>query len=312
MTAAVRRRAGAGRSPGRRAGPRRRAARPAATRPSPRRAAGCVLVGDGAGLAAEHLADAGLGTDGARPGTPRASRPRQWAAALAPVLDARSRCVVLPASPGRPRPGAPPGRTRSDRPLLAGAIEVGAHGADRRPPRRLVIEDDPRARARSSATLQPGVRGRRARRRRRTGAGTVDRAGAVVEQLAWRPPATATPTCSRCCRPTRPPWTWPRRRASSAAGPASTAPERFGQLAARRRRARRVDRRDPGRHRPRLGRPPAPDRHDRRRRRPRPLPRLRHLRRGAAHRGPRPPRPHRQREHRPALPDDGSWPTWPS
>ena len=72
----------------------------------------------------------------------------------------------------------------------------------------------------------------------------------------------------------------------------------------RRRGARRVDGRDPRHHRPRLGRPRAPDRHDRRRRRPRPVPRVRHQRRRPAHRRPRHARPRRQRQHRPALPDD--------
>jgi electron transfer flavoprotein alpha subunit len=114
-----------------------------------------VLVGDGAGLAAKHLAGTGLGSELRAWDTPGFA-PASWAEALAPVLQAEAVLVL---------PGSPDGRDLAariahelGRPLLAGAIEVGVHGADVARQGGLVIEEI-RATGPFVATLQPGVRG---------------------------------------------------------------------------------------------------------------------------------------------------------
>ena len=100
--------------------------------------------------------------------------PASWAEALGPVLE-REAVLVLP--------GSPDGRDLAariahelGRPLLAGAIEVGVHGADVARQGGLVIEEV-RAAGPFVATLQPGVRGVE------PAVGTGDGAEPVVEPL---------------------------------------------------------------------------------------------------------------------------------
>ena len=133
-----------------------------------------VLVGDGAVLAAKHLADTGLGSEVRAWDTPGFA-PASWAEALVPVLESEAVLVL---------PGSPDGRDLAariahelGRPLLAGAIEVGSHGADVARQGGLVIEEI-RATGPFVATLQPGVRGVE------TSTGTGTGAEPAVEQLS--------------------------------------------------------------------------------------------------------------------------------
>ena len=133
-----------------------------------------VLVGDGAVLAAKHLADAGLGSEVRAWDTPGFA-PASWAEALVPVVESEAVLVL---------PGSPDGRDLAariayelGRPLLAGAIEVGVHGADVARQGGLVIEEI-RATGPFVATLQPGVRGVE------TSTGTGTGAEPAVEQLS--------------------------------------------------------------------------------------------------------------------------------
>ena len=198
------------------------------------------------------------------------------------------------------RPGWP---TRLGRPLLAGAIEVTADRVVDRPPgrpRRSRTWPPPaRSWPRCSPACAASTRPARSSR-------AVDLDVASTARRAARP-RPSTPTCSRCCRPTRPRWTWPRRRASWPAAPASSRAERV--RAARRASpsalgasigATRVvtDRGWVGHERQIGTTGVVVD--------PRAVRRLRHQRRRAAHERARPARPHRQREHRPALPDDAA------
>ncbi len=259
-----------------------------------------VLVGDGAVLAAKHLADTGLGSEVRAWDTPGFA-PASWADALVPVLDGEAVLVL---------PGSPDGRDLAarlahvlGRPLLAGAIEVGVHGADVARQGGLVIEEI-RAAGPFVATLQPGVRGvepgtgtgDRHRRRRGAGRRPAEPGG---PRRPRRRGARGAPARCRHHGPGRGPAhrrRWGRARRRRAVRPAP----------AHRRRARSVGRRDPRRDRPPLVAPRTPDRHDGRGGRPPPLPGLRHQRRGAAHQRPRSPRPHREREHRCLLPDDAA------
>ena len=284
------------------------AARPAARSAWPSAAAAPCSIGDGTAAAAGDLA--GIATApvrAVRGGGVRAGGLGGGAGTGRWPTTTSSCCPPRPTG-ATSRPAWP---HVLGRPLLAGAIaRRPTHGADAGPPGR------PRDRRRSTpaapfvATLQPGRAGRRA------GPGApTSRSSRSSSSVASTPATRATPRCSRCCRPTSPPWTSPRRRASSAAAPASTRAERFrllervaAALGASVGATRVVtDRGWVGAR--------APDRHDRRRRRPAPLRRLRDQRRRAAHERPRPARPHRQREHRPALPDDAARrpaPSWPT
>ena len=148
------------------------------------------------------------------------------------------------------------------------------------------------------ATLQPGVRGIEPCPGRHRRVSRPSRSPTTLDDVvAGRHGGRGAAARRRDDGPRR---GAPHRRRRRRARPA----ERFG--AARRvagalgasMGATRVD------HRPRLGRPRAPDRHHRRRRRPRPVRGVRHQRRRAAHGRARRPGAHHQRQHRPALPDD--------
>ena len=146
---------------------------------------------------------------------------------LAPRLAARAR----PAAARRCHRGRPPHGATRRAPAAASSIETSTR---RRPVRR-------HAASPASAASSP-----RSTRR----AGPSSSSTSTVD--ARRP--AATPSCSSCCRPTRPPWTWPRRRASSAGGAGLDGAERVRAARAGRRRARRVGGRHPRRHRRGLGR----------------------------------------------------------
>ena len=175
-----------------------------------------VLVGEGAEAAAASLA--GL-ADRVLCWDQPSYAPGAWAAALAPLLEAAT-VVVLPASPDG-RDLAPRLAHRLGRPLLAGAVQVGPEGAVLARQGGLVMEevvvDGPFV-----VTLQPGVRGVEVVAGRSMDVVALalpdDRRGSGTSGDG--PARGATPPSSPCCRPTRPPWTWPRPRASSAAAPA--------------------------------------------------------------------------------------------
>ena len=264
--------------------------RPAPTRWSPSAAAGRCSPG-------RRRTPAELAGDRHRrpPRRARRLRPRPLGRRPAP------RSSTTTSSCSRRRPTAatsPPGwPTALGRPLLAGASSHADRGPPR-PRRRPELHDvaDPRTGRRHAAAGRPRRRQPRSARprsgapcRRRPSVPADPRMDATVVEVL--PPDVTTMDLAEADADRR------RRRRARRAGPLRPARRR-------RRRARRVDGRDAGHHRPRLGRPRAPDRHHRRRRRPRPLPRVRHQRRRAAHRRARHPDARRQRQHRPALPDD--------
>ena len=214
-----------------------------------------VLVGAGAANAAKHLA--GLSTE-VQVWETEGDRPAAWSAAPAHDGPARDRAAGLPRrtrprSPARPPP-PPSAPRRSDRDQAA-ASSLARWGG-------LVIEDVP-VDGPVVVTLQPGVRG-------------VEHAhGAepAIVELAAAPAAPADesrhdvkvievlpPDVDDGSVRVDP---HPRRRGGLRFGGAVRATRRP------RGRARRIDGRDPGDHRPWLGRSRAPDRHHRRRRRPR-------------------------------------------
>ena len=145
--------------------------------------------------------------------------PARWAQASPALVD--DDVVVLPGSPDG-RDLAPRLAHVLGRRLLAGAVAVTATHAQlaRGGGRDL---HDVAIREPVVATLQPGVRGVA----RAAGAGP----GRRHRRRRSRPRATIRRS-STCCRPTSRRWTSPRPTASSAAAPASTAPDRFAQLAA--------------------------------------------------------------------------------
>jgi electron transfer flavoprotein alpha subunit len=112
-----------------------------------------LLVGDGASQAAKHLA--GIAVEVRTWDTP-GFRPAAWSQALAPLLVAEG-VVALPASPDG-RDLAARLAHELGRPLLAGAIEIGPHGADVARQGGRVIETI-RTVGPFVATLLPGVRG---------------------------------------------------------------------------------------------------------------------------------------------------------
>jgi electron transfer flavoprotein alpha subunit len=112
------------------------------------------VVGQGAEQAAKTLAGVTRGT--VRAWETPGFRPAAWAAALGAVLGDHD-VVVLPGSPDG-RDLAPRLALALGRPLLAGALRVGDHGAEVVRQGGLVIEDLEAA-GPFVATLQPGVRG---------------------------------------------------------------------------------------------------------------------------------------------------------
>ena len=160
--------------------------------------------------------------------------PRRWRRSLADEA-----VVVLPGLARRARPrapaGAPPRAARSwPAPIRVTARRRvgGAPGRprDRRRPRRRAVRGHAASR----------------RARRRTRAAPTARCAVELLQL---PVADVTRRRgrSRCCRPTSPRWTWPRRRGSWAAAPASTQRRALRAAPASRHRARRLARRHPRR-----------------------------------------------------------------
>ncbi len=115
-----------------------------------------LLVGDGAEAAAKELLGIAASAEPVRVWDTPGFAPGAWAAPLADVLR-NERVIVLPASPDG-RDLAPHLAHALGRPLLAGAVEVEAHGAALTRHGGLVIEtttvDGPFV-----ATLQAGVRG---------------------------------------------------------------------------------------------------------------------------------------------------------
>jgi electron transfer flavoprotein alpha subunit len=131
-----------------------------------------VLIGDGTEAAALDLT--GIATSPLATIEQSRFAPAAWAQLLAPLVRAHA-VVVLPASADG-RDVAPRLADVLDRPLLAGALAIGTHGADLVRQGGLVIEravcDGPFV-----ATLSPGVRG------------VEPRAGAAPPVVAPAPPA---------------------------------------------------------------------------------------------------------------------------
>ena len=167
-----------------------------------------VLVGAGAASAATGLA--GLSTE-VQVWETEGYRPAAWSAALAPVM-AREPVVVLPASADG-RDLAPRLAHRLGRPLLAGAIEVTPDRVVDRPLGRPRGRGRGPARPSSSPPCSPACGASRvpARSSRRWSTSTSRRRPPTKRTTRARP---STPSCSRSSRPTRRPWTWPRRPAS--------------------------------------------------------------------------------------------------
>jgi len=112
------------------------------------------LIGKGAEAAASTLA--GVARGSVRAWDTPGFQPAAWATAVAPVITQYD-VVVLPGSPDG-RDLAPRLAHALGRPLLAGALRVGDHGAEVVRHGGLVVEDLDAA-GPFVATLQPGVRG---------------------------------------------------------------------------------------------------------------------------------------------------------